>query len=166
MSLEETLSRLVDAVNANTDAMLHLASSYRQAPSQPAGVNASTKTSENATASTPAASSPPSTEKPKRLKAPPPAPADLASPETSPPAAAPTASTPASVPAAASGSEDADGTYADLQQLVPEYATKHGRKAAMELFAKLGVTSGTELQKAEHAAKVPEAVRLFRAGLQ
>jgi hypothetical protein len=165
MSLEETLSALVDAVSANTDALQHLAAAIRgngittvvpkavdnsALPAPEKAVDKSVEKSEKA--------APVKSRASKKVDAPA-APLDLSVAASTPSA------TPASAPAAASGSEaKAEGTYADLQVLVPELAEKKGRSAAMGIFAELGFPNGKEMA-AKAPQLIPEAVKMFRKAL-
>jgi hypothetical protein len=158
MSLEETLAALVDAVNANTDALQHLAATYRQPP---APLSAMTQA---ITAPTPPAADAPKRGRP--AKTPPPAPMDLAS---SPPAAGATASTPATAPAADAGSaQDSDPapTYEDMKALFLETGEKKGKAEVTRILALLGLQSGLQMKEAAHVGKIPDAIRLFRASLE
>jgi glucose-6-phosphate isomerase len=64
----------------------------------------------------------------------------------------------------ASPTPASEGTYADLQVLVPKLAEAQGRSAAVAIFNQLGVESGKDLQ-AKHPEKIGAAVKLFRAAL-
>jgi pyruvate dehydrogenase E2 component (dihydrolipoamide acetyltransferase) len=143
-SLEDNVAALVDAITANTDAIQHLAATWRGAPP---------------TTVLPAA---PPVPKPRGRQAAPPSPIEAAAA----PAPAPTpAPAPAAVPvASATSASPTDGTYADLQTLVPQVAEKLGRAKAVELFAKVGATSGLAIK--DDPVKVAEAVRLFRSALE
>jgi len=154
MSLEEKVSALVDAISANTDALQHLAASIRglgvdkvvQVPAAATGEKAVDKPVDKSKKETA-----------KKLKETPPAdPLSVA--------ASTTTATPANAPAVASGSAAAEGTYADLQVLVPELAEKKGRSAAMSIFAELGFPNGKELA-AKAPEMIPAAVAAFRKAL-
>lgn len=166
MSLEEQLSALVSAIEANTDAQLQVAAAIRgqfaagTPKADPIAGNATTETSKPRG-------------RPPKNTTPPPAPMDLAqqggAPAATPPPAATgtqTSATPASAPAAASGSgvPDTDEQYKELAALVPEFAAKHGRTKTMEVFENMGFKSGVEL-RAKAPARIGEAIRLFREKL-
>ena len=163
MSLEEKLSALVDAVSANTDALQHLAAAIRGN-----GIaTVVTKAVDNSALPTPEKAVDKVVEKSEKAAStksrgkkvePPESPLAISAGESTPPA------TPASAPAAASGSGPAEGTYADLQVLVPELAEKKGRSAAMGIFAELGFPNGKELA-AKAPELIPQAVVLFRKAL-
>lgn len=160
MSLEDQLAALVTAIDANTNALQHLASTWRQPQGSPVAAAAAPTAASPAAASTTqeGADAPPPRPRGRPPKNPPPSPAELA---------ASTPASPANAPAAGNGSADSgepEGTYADLQQLVPQLAESKGRAAAVAVFERLGAKSGPDLQ-ANAPHKIPEAVRLFREAL-
>ena len=164
MSLEDQVAALVAAVEANTDAIQHLAAAFRSVPT-PAQFSAA------APQERPAAEPKPRG-RPKTAAAPGP---DLASqgeqePESDVPAAplgnARTAtSDPAGAQSAKPGSTKGEElTYSDLAAIVPQVAEKHGHSVAVGIFARMGFTSGKELA-AKAPERIGEAVRLFREAL-
>ena len=166
MSLEEKLASLTIAVEALVDSNQHLASTLRQCFTGPDAAGraignktAATQTTEPAPAPAPAQEVKRGPGRPRVNKGEPPAsPLEQAS---SAPSTTPAPSSEESSPAGIATSE---GTYADLQGLVPAVAEKHGRSKAVALFASLGVANGKELQE-KHPKSIPAAVALFRAAL-
>lgn len=158
MSLEDRISALVTALEANTDAMQALAAAYRgQLATNPKADGAPTTGNE-------------APKKPGRPpKAPPPSPTDLAN-QGADTSTKPSA-TPASAPAAGAGSAGNDGVamdpeqaYKELAVLVPEFAAKHGKAKAIGVFTEMGFANGLEL-KAKAPARIAEAIRLFRSAM-
>jgi len=156
MSLEEKLSALTLAIEGLTDSNQHLASTMRQCFTGPGSQINKTAVTEPA----PAPTEP--VQEVKRGRGRPPKEAPAAPLEQA--ATARTAEPAIAVEPTVSGATTPDGTYADLAQLVPAVAEKHGRSKAVALFATLGVANGKELQE-KHPKLIPAAVALFRAAL-
>jgi hypothetical protein len=150
MSLEETLAELIRAIDGLTDSNQHLAATYRAA--QPLNLPAAAP-------------------KPEGEKRPPGRPPGSGKKKEEPPAspleqagASPGEKNSAASSPSATSSPAPEGTYADLQVLVPKLAESKGRSAAVAIFQMLGVASGKELQE-KQPGKIGEAVKLFRAAL-
>lgn len=166
MSLEETLAELIRAIDGLTDSNQHLAATYRAA--QPLNLPA-------------AAAKPEGEKRPpgrppgsgKKKEEPPASPLEQAASSSA--SAAPAEQSETSAKSAsdaktvasstsATSASPTEGTYADLQVLVPKLAEIKGRSSAVAIFQALGVESGKELQ-AKQPGKIGEAVKLFRAAL-
>lgn len=177
MSLEESINALVKAITENTAAMVERTGLARslyveKEVAEPgltreqvaeglseARIAASTNNLgavERGVANRIAAAEVAEAKKPGRPRKTPPSPIDAAASST------PATNTPGSAPAVASTS--AKGTYADLQQLVPQLAEEKGRNAAIKVFADLGFANGRELQE-KAPERIGEAVEAFRAAL-
>lgn len=151
MSLEDVLTRMCDSLDANTDSQQQLAATMRQCFTGPELAQSLAKAAELAAAAVPAKprlGRPPGSTKKVEGAAP-------ASPLEQ-------AAQGAAVVQALSTAPD--GTYADLQVLVPKLAEEQGRSKVIAIFAQVGVGSGKELQE-KAPDKIPAAVVLFRQAL-